>query len=247
MENQKPLMLDGPNGRLACLQQKGAGPGFVWFGGFRSDMTGTKATFIDEWAAKRGRAFLRFDYSGHGQSDGAFEDGTIGAWAGDALAAVKALTDGPQIFIGSSMGAWTASLVAKALPERVAGAVFIAPAPDFTEELMWPSLTDAEREAILRDGRVEQPSDYDEGPTVLTRALFDDGREQRVFTDPLPIDGPVVILHGMGDDVVPTAHAIRFAKHLDAPEVEVLLTKSGDHRLSSPADLARLASVLERY
>jgi len=241
-----PEFFDGPHGRIAYRRQDGDGPGIVWLGGFRSDMLGTKACFLDGWATKQGRAYLRFDYSGHGESDGAFADGCIGDWAADALAAFDTLTAGPQILIGSSMGGWVATLLAKQRRERIAGIVFIAPAPDFTEKLMWPSFSDTQRETIMREGRLEQPSDYSDEPEIITKKLIEDGRNHLVMTDPVPIHCPVRILQGMKDDAVPYAHALAFAKLLASDDVEVQLTKCGDHRLSEPADLERLASVLEK-
>jgi len=240
-----PDYLEGPNGRLAYRQREGAGPGVVWLGGFRSDMLGTKAGFLDDWAAREARAFLRFDYSGHGESDGAFEDGSIGEWAADALAAFDALTDGPQVLVGSSMGGWIATLLAKQRAERIAAIVFIAPAPDFTEMLMWPSFTDTQRETIMRDGRLEQPSDYSDEPEVITKKLIEDGRSHLVMTGAVPIRCPVRILQGMKDDAVPYAHALALAEQLESDNVEVTLSKNGDHRLSEPADLERLTSALQ--
>jgi pimeloyl-ACP methyl ester carboxylesterase len=238
-------MIDGPHGRLACRRRNGAGPGVVWLGGFRSDMLGTKAEFLDQWAAKTGRALLRFDYSGHGESEGVFEDGSIGEWAADGLHILDTLTDGPQILVGSSMGGWIATLIAKARPERIAAIVFIAPAPDFTEKLMWPSFTEAQRETILRDGRLEQPSDYSDEPEVITKKLIEDGRRNLVMTGSVPIKCPVRILQGMKDDAVPFAHAIEFAAMLESDDVEITMTPKGDHRLSEPRDLERLAATLD--
>lgn len=240
---------DGPNGRLAYRQYQGetandSAPGVVWLGGFRSDMIGTKAEYLDAWARGAGRNYLRFDYSGHGESEGVFEDGCIGAWASDALAVFDKLTSGPQILVGSSMGGWIAALLAKQRPERIAAMVLIAPAPDFTERLMWPSFTDAQREAIMRDGRLEQPSEYSDEPEVITRKLIEDGRRCLVMTGAVPIRCPVRILQGMKDDAVPYAHAITFAEMLESDDVEVTLTGNGDHRLSEPADLARLQATL---
>jgi len=239
----------GPNGRLAFRRQKGAGdgrPGLLWLGGFRSDMLGTKAEFLGQWAAANGRAFLRFDYSGHGESDGAFEEGCIGDWAADAHSVLAHLTDGPQILVGSSMGGWIATLLARALPEKIAAIVYIAPAPDFTEKLMWPSFTQAQRDQILREGKIELPSDYSDEPEIITRRLIEDGRRHLVMTGPIAICRPIRILQGMKDDAVPYAHALAFADLLDSEDVEVTLTPQGDHRLSTPADLARLAAILER-
>ena len=240
-----PNYIDGPKGRIAYRRRDGAGPGFVWLGGFRSDMIGTKATFVDEWAKHHGRAFLRFDYSGHGESDGRFEDGSIGDWFADAAAAFDALTDGPQVLIGSSMGAWIATLLAKARADRIAAAVFIAPAPDFTERLMWPSFSEEQRERLLNKGRLELPSDYSDEPEVITRNFIEDGRRHLVMTGTVPIRAPCRILQGMRDDAVPWRHALDFAAQLESDDVEILLTKSGDHRLSEPDDLARLKACLE--
>lgn len=244
-----PRYLDGPHGRIAYRKCEGTGPGIVWLGGFRSDMLGTKAEALDTWARETGRAFVRFDYSGHGESDGAFEDGSIGEWAEDALAAFDALAEGPQILVGSSMGGWIATLLARARPERLAAIVFIAPAPDFTEALMWPAFTDEQRQTIMAEGRLEQPSDYADEPEVITRKLIEDGRNHLVMGDPastpVPIRAPVRILQGMQDDAVPWTHAVRFAEAIESDDVLVTLVKDGDHRLSEPADLARLIGVLE--
>ena len=248
MENG-PHFIDGPNGRIACRQRAGTKPelnaGVVWLGGFRSDMLGTKAEFLNDWSIKRGCAFLRFDYSGHGESDGAFEDGCIGMWAADALAAFDALTDGPQVLVGSSMGAWIATLLALKRPKRIAAIIFIAPAPDFTEALMWPSFSPAQRDTLMRDGRLEQPSGYDQ-PEIITRKLIEEGRGHLVMNGPISITCPVRIIQGMKDDVVPYAHALSFAKLIKNGDVEITLTKSGDHRLSTPEDLHRLTGILEK-
>lgn len=245
----EPQFIDGPNGRIAYRKsdrhKSGPDIGIVWLGGFRSDMRGTKAGFLDAWAKQFGCAFLRFDYSGHGESDGKFEDGCIGEWAGDAMAAFDTLTDRPQVLVASSMGAWIATLVAQQRPSRIAAIIFIAPAPDFTEALIWPSLSATQREALLRDGRLKQPSDYDE-PEIITRKLIEDGRKHLVMNGPIAIPCPVRIIQGMKDDAVPYAHALAFAKMIDSGDVEITLTKTGDHRLSTPADLDRLAAILEK-
>ena len=240
-----PDFFDGPGGRLAYRRRKGGGPVVVWLGGFRSDMEGTKALHLDAWAAARGRAFLRFDYRGHGRSDGRFEDGTIGAWRDDAAALIAAKTSGPLVLVGSSMGGWIAGLLARDMPERLAGLVLIAPAPDFTERLMWPSFTDAERDALLRDGRLLRPSAYCDAPEILTLALFEDGRRNGLLEEGLTLDAPVRILQGMADADVPWRHAMAFAERIACPDLEVVLTKSGDHRLSSPRDLDRLTATLD--
>lgn len=238
---------DGPHGHLAYRRRVGGSPNkpaIFWLGGFRSDMLGTKAEFLDQWAAANERSYLRFDYSGHGESDGVFENGAIGDWFKDALAVFDNLTEGPQILIGSSMGGWIASLLALARPERIAAMVLIAPAPDFTEKLMWPSFTEEQRQTILREGRLEQPSDYSDEPEIITARLIEDGRNHLVMTGPVAIERPVRILQGMRDEAVPYAHALAFAEMLQSDDVEILLTPRGDHRLSTPADLERLAATL---
>lgn len=243
MNATAPEFIDGPFGRLAYRKTAGAHPGILWLGGFRSDMLGTKAEFLDQWAWQNDIAFVRFDYSGHGESEGQFEDGAIGDWLQDAQCVFDVVTEGPQILIGSSMGAWVATLLAMARPDRIGGCVFIAPAPDFTERLMWPSFDDAQREALLRDGRLELPSDYSDDPEIITRKLIENGRQHLVLNDIVPIKVPVRILQGMSDEAVPWRHAIEFAELIEGDDVEVMLTKSGDHRLSTPADLRRLQSV----
>ena len=245
IENTPPDFLNGPNCPIAYRRRNGLGPGTVWLGGFRSDMLGTKADFIDQWALGNGRAFLRFDYTGHGESSGRFEEGCISQWASDGLAAFDNLTDGPQILIGSSMGAWTATLLAKQRTAKIAGAIFIAPAPDFTEMLMWPNLTDDQRNAVINDGFLSQPSDYSDEPEILTRKLFDDGRTQCVLGEPLVFNFPVVILQGMRDEAVPYDHAVKFANHIQSDDLQLCLSKTGDHRLSEPDDLTRLALTLD--
>lgn len=246
MDIASPQFIAGPHGRIAYRRRDGTDPGVVWLGGFRSDMLGTKAAFVDEWAKHHGKAFLRFDYSGHGESDGNFEDGCIGEWFEDALAAFDALTSGPQVLVGSSMGAWITTLLANARPDRIDGVIFIAPAPDFTERLMWPAFSESQRSAILRDGKLEQPSDYSDEPEIITRKLIEDGRNHLVMTEPIRINAPVRILQGMQDDAVPWPHAVEFAEMLTSDDVDIMLKKSGDHRLSEPDDLARLQLTLDQ-
>ena len=239
-----PSFLDGPNGRLAYEKLDGKGPTIVWLGGFRSDMTGTKATHLKNWAKATGRAFLRFDYSGHGQSEGVFEQGCISDWTNDARAAIDIATTGPLILVGSSMGGWVTALLAQQISSRIAGIVFIAPAPDFTEELMWPSLSEQDRETIMQDGKIETPSDYSDEPTIITRKLIEDGRENLVLTSPITIDAPVRILQGMKDPDVPWQHAMRLAEKLTSDDLTIGITKTGDHSLSTPADLQRLTAAI---
>ena len=237
-------MIDGPNGRIAYRRIAGDGPCVVWFGGFKSDMTGTKAEELARWAIAAGRAYMRFDYSGHGASEGRFEDGTISAWLADALAAVDTLTSGPLIPVGSSMGGWIAALAALRLQERLAGIVFIAPAPDFTEELMWNQMTGPERDAILKEGRLIEHSQYSDEPTIITRALIDDGRKHLILGGPVAIACPVRIIQGMADPDVPWRHALKFAERLSGDDVELTMIKSGDHRLSKPHEIRRIIETV---
>ena len=233
-----PSVLDTPQGRrIAHHLTPGAGPGVVFLGGFRSDMEGTKALHLEAWAKARGRAFLRLDYSGHGRSSGRFEDGAIGDWAEDAIAAIEALTEGPQVLVGSSMGGWIALLVARALPERVAGLVGIAAAPDFTAA-MEADLTEADRRSLADLGRIEQASDYAPEPYVFTRRLFEDGRRNLVLDAPLHLPFPVRLLQGTADTDVDVSVALRLLNHATGPDIRLTLVKDADHRFSSPACLA---------
>lgn len=220
-------------------------PGVVFLGGFRSDMTGTKAEFLESWARETGRGFLRFDYTGHGQSSGAFEDGCIGDWARDAQEIIEAVTTGPQILVGSSMGGWIALLLAKRMPQRIAGLVGIAAAPDFTEDSMWAAFSEDQRAALLRDGQVELPSEYDNGPYVITRKLIEDGRNQLVLRDTLPLPFPVRLLHGTADADVALSVPLRIVEHADAPDLHLRLVKGVDHRFSGPSELNLIAAALE--
>jgi len=224
---------------LAWAKQEGRGPTIVFLPGFRSDMTGDKATGLAAFAAERGQAMLRFDYSGHGASDGSFLDGTIGTWACDALAVIDQLTTGPLILVGSSMGGWIALLTAVARPDRVAALVGIAAAPDFTERLMWDAMAPRERETLLRDGVLHIPSQYGE-PTPITRRLIEDGRDHLLLNGPLALRCPVRLLHGQADPDVPWELALRIAERVTGPDVQITLVKDGDHRLSRPSDLALL-------
>jgi pimeloyl-ACP methyl ester carboxylesterase len=217
----------------------------VFLGGFASDMTGTKATWLEAFAQARGRAFLRFDYTGHGASSGRFEEGCIGDWARDAADALAHLTEGPQVLVGSSMGGWIALLLARRHPERVAGLVGIAAAPDFTEELMWPAFSESERAVLLREGRLEQPNEYGPEPRVLTRKLIEDGREQRVLAAPLVLGCKVRLIQGTADPDVPVSLAMKLLAHLQAPQVVLSLVRDGDHRLSDPASLALIGEAVE--
>ena len=230
---------------LAYRRLAGNGPGVLFLGGFHSDMTGTKAQALSDWCAANKRAFCRFDYMGHGASGGAFPDGTIGRWAADAATVLERLTSGPQLLVGSSMGSWIAALLARAHPSRVHAMIGIAPAPDFTEELMWSQFTPAIRATIAREGVWTAPSEYGEGYPI-TRALIEDGRRQSVLNGPLPFRFPVRILQGMRDTDVPWKHALRFMEAIEGDDVRVTLVKDGDHRLSRPQDVALLTSTVSR-
>lgn len=224
-------------------------PGIVWLGGFKSDMTSGKAVALDGWAGREGRACLRFDYSGHGASEGRFEDGTIGLWLDDALAVIRAASAGPQILVGSSMGAWIALLAARALAEageagRIAGLVLIAPAVDFTEALMWERFGPEVRDEIARTGRWIRPSPYATEGYPVTRALIEDGRRHLLLGGVVRAHGPVHILQGMRDADVPWDHAMRLVEHLAADPVSITLIKDGDHRLSREEDIARLIAAV---
>lgn len=214
--------------------------GLVFCGGFMSDMTGTKATSLAEAAAQTGRAFVRFDYFGHGATGGDPAAGTVGRWIDDALAVLDGLTDGPQILIGSSMGAWIAVRAALARPDRVAGLVTVAAAPDFTESLWRDRLTDTERRALDRGEAVERPSAYGDGPYRIGPELVTEARRHLVLPGPLPLACPVRMIHGLADPDVPWERSLALAQAIAAPDVRLTLVKDGDHRLSRPADLALL-------
>ncbi|MBN8608475.1 MAG: alpha/beta hydrolase [Caulobacterales bacterium] len=230
---------------LAFERQSGAAPTFVWLGGFKSDMAGTKAQRLAEWAHARGQSFVRFDYSGHGQSGGAFADGTIGAWAGDAIAVIDKLTAGPLVLVGSSMGGWISLIAARARPERIAGLLLIAPAADFTERLMWASFPEDVRKQIMDGGRWERPSAYDPEPYVITRSLIEDGRRHLVMDGPTPFAGPVRMLQGGRDPDVPAAHTEAIHHLIDSPNKDFILIGDGDHRLSRPQDLDLLTATAD--
>ena len=236
--------MDSPQGRrLAFRFHAGtSGKTFVWLCGFKSDMSGTKVTVLEAWARRAGHGFLAFDYSGHGLSDGAFEDGTVTAWREDALAVIEAQTQGELILVGSSMGGWMALLAAQALSARVTAMVLIAPAPDFTDKLIWPEFDAAAQAQIMAEGMTLRPSDYG-APYPITRALIEDGRRWNLLDAPIVFSGAVRILQGMQDGDVPWQHALRLVEALDGGDVALTLIKDGDHRLSRDQDIARLLRV----
>jgi pimeloyl-ACP methyl ester carboxylesterase len=241
MREERGRIDRGDGVRLAYRHIPGRGVGVVFLGGFNSDMTGSKAAFLAGWCEARGTPFLRFDYSGHGESDGRFVDGTIGRWAQDAACVIGALAPGPQVLVGSSMGGWIALLLAGLHAPRAL--VGIAPAPDFTEDLMWAQFTPEIRAAIERDGVWHRPSAYG-APYPITRALIEDGRGHLLLRGPIALDIPVRILQGMQDPDVPWRHALRIAEAMTGDDLRVTLVKDGDHRLSRPADLALLGETL---
>ena len=242
------IMHTPPHGkhRLAYDRHAGRQPGVMFCGGFMSDMTGSKASALAAHCALQDRAFVRFDYSGHGASAGRFVDGSIGQWRDDALSVLDELTTGPQVIVGSSMGGWIALLLALARPQRVRALVLLAPAPDFTQAIWDDELTADERERMQREGFVERPSEYSLEPYVITRHLIEDGRRHLLLDQPIDIRCPVRILHGMRDSDVAWQRSITLVQHLRGDDVCLTLLKSGDHRLSSADDLARLCATVDR-
>ena len=227
-------------------------PGLVWLGGFKSDMKGTKAEALDRWAEEHGRPCLRFDYSGHGESGGAFEDGTIGLWLAEAIAVYTAFAKGPQVLIGSSMGGWIALLLARALRGRtdaapIAGMVLIAPAVDFTEELMWKQFSTDIKRAIEEKGVWLRPSEYGEGPYPITKGLIEDGRNHLLLGGLIENRCAVHILQGVQDPDVPWRHAVELVSRFSSDDVVLTLIKDGDHRLSRAEDIERLLAAVAEF
>jgi len=248
LERQPPQWLEiGQGRRLAFLTQEGDGAPVVWLGGFRSDMRATKAEALADWARDHGRPYLRFDYGGHGESEGNFGDFTLSDWLGDALAVIESQCRRRPILVGSSMGGWIALLAARKLlgsPLQPAGLVLIAPAVDFSEELMWAQMPDAIRRTIQQEGVWLRPSEYSPDPTPITRALIEDGRRHLMFGSEIKAGCPVHILQGMRDPDVPWRQAVKLVEHLSGDLVVLTLVKDGDHRLSTPADIARLQAAV---
>jgi pimeloyl-ACP methyl ester carboxylesterase len=254
--DQEPAFIEvgegGGRRRIAVRARSGSEPGLFWLGGFNSDMKGTKALALDAWAAEHGRACVRFDYSGHGESGGAFIDGTIGRWLEEALAVFEQFCRGPQVVIGSSMGGWMALLLARAIANRdakqatLAGLVLIAPAPDFTEQLMWNAFSDEVREEIRTKGVWMRPSEYGDGtPYPITRALIEEGRNHLLLGSAIEVGCPVRILQGAQDPDVPWRHAFALAHRLPAEDVVLTMIQDGDHRLSRPQDIARIIAAVK--
>ncbi len=236
--------LDTPRARLAYVHTPGDGPTVVFLSGYKSDMEGTKAVHLEAWAKARGRAFLRLDYSGHGQSGGAFEEGCIGDWAADAQAVIEHATSGPLILVGSSMGGWIACLLSQRLAD-VRGFVGIAAAPDFSEDSFWAGFSEAQRAEVMEKGVLYLPSDYGE-PYAVTRKLIEDGRENLVLRSPLPMPWPVRLVQGTQDEAVTRETALRLLDHIDSPDLRLSLVKGADHRFSEPENLAQIeASIID--
>lgn len=236
--------MTSPQGRRLAYRFSAPRTGltFVWLSGFKSDMSGSKVTILEAWAKAQGHGFLAFDYSGHGLSGGAFEDGTISAWREDALAAIQQLTSGRLVLIGSSMGGWMALLSALALQDRVAAMVLIAPAPDFTQKLMWPEFSPQQQAEIMDQGVTLRPSDYG-APYPITRDLIEDGKQWALLDAPIALNIPIRILQGMQDPDVPWQHAFRLVDALQSEDVVFSLIKDGDHRLSRDQDIERLVAT----
>lgn len=239
------ILSRGGGATIAYRSLHGKTPGVMFLGGFMSDMQGTKAVEIERYCRAAGRAFVRFDYQGHGESSGEFADGTIGSWAADAIAVLDQCTDGPQILIGSSMGGWIMLLAALARPDRVAGLIGIAAAPDFTEDLMWDRFDRERRDTLQRDGVYYEPSEYGDEPYTITLDLIDEGRSHLLLRRPIALHCPIRLLHGMRDESVPWMTTSRIAEKILSEDVRIFLVKDGDHRLSRDQDIARLKLTLD--
>ncbi len=244
MQNTSPEFLDHEGVSIAYRRSPGGAgrAGIVWMGGFHSDMLGEKASVLHQRAEAARRAFIRFDYLGHGESGGQFANGTIGRWRSDALAVIDRLTQGDLVVVGSSMGGWMALLAALARPERVRGLVLLAPAPDFTDKLMWASFDDNQKRQIMETGFWTRPSAYDPAGYPITRELIEEGRTWNILDGEIALDVPVRILHGGLDSDVPWTHSLDLADKLRSQDVVWSLIKDGDHRLSRPQDIERMAA-----
>ena len=243
--SQDNILARSDGATIAYDQISGDGPGVVFLHGLKSDRGGTKAAHLLQYCAAAGRPFITFDMFGHGDSSGAFVDGSISRWTEDALAVIDALTDGPQILIGSSMGGWVMLKTALARPDRIKGMIGIAAAPDFTETLIWDSLSEDQRRAVITTGRLEMPSEYQEEPYDIGLTLIEDGRSQLLLNNSIPFSGPVRLLHGLVDDDVPWHVSVATAERLTSQDVTVALVKDGKHNLSRPNDLDLLTETLE--
>ena len=241
-----------PKRTIAVRARQGKSPGLFWLGGFKSDMKGTKAAALDAWAEAQGRACVRFDYSGHGESGGDFNDGTIGGWLEESIEIYRQFAQGPQVVVGSSMGGWLALLLARRLRKSkggspIAGIVLIAPAVDFTEELMWKEFPEATRRAIMDKGAWMRPSQYSEEPYPITKRLIEDGRKHLLMGGMIETGCPVHILQGVQDPDVPWRHAVELVSRFARDDVVQTLIKDGDHRLSRPEDIERLVAAVAEF
>jgi pimeloyl-ACP methyl ester carboxylesterase len=241
-----PEFITTPQGRkLAYHKTEGSGPGVIFLGGLKSDMTGTKAIYLEEWAKAQGRTYLRFDYSGHGQSSEEFTDGCIGDWAEDAQYAIETLTTGPQLLVGSSMGGWISLLMSKRIPERMMGLVTVAAAPDFTEDGFWAEFDDDQKQQVMEEGQVALPSEYGD-PYIITRRMIEDGRNQLVMREPLELPFPVRMVQGTADNSVKTETALNLLNFATCDDIRLTLVRDKDHSFSDPECLALIeASINE--
>ena len=250
LSNNSPEILEREDGaKIAYHLTQGTDQskptGVIFCGGLRSDMEGSKALALETWCQDQGRAYLRFDYTGHGQSSGKFEETCIGDWAKDALYVLDTLTEGPQLIVGSSMGGWVSLMVARDRPERISALVGLAAAPDFTEDLMWEELTPEQRETLMNEGQVAVPNDYDPNePYIISKLLIEDGKNHLLLRDPLNIQRPVRLIQGMKDADVPWQTALKIQDALVTNDVEIQFVKNGDHRLSEAPDLTRLTRTV---
>lgn len=243
--NTSPLGAQQIAYQQMAAQPSNSAPGVIFCGGFRSDMTGTKAQALADWAAATGRAYTRFDWFGHGQSSGAFTDGTMSHWRGDLPCVLDNLCDRPQVLVGSSFGGWLSLMAALDRPEKVAALVLIAPAVDMTERLMWARFSEKTRAKLMDEGLIYDPSQYDPEGYPITKALIEDGRQHLMLDAAIEINVPVRILHGQQDDAVPWQLSLQLAEKLTGQDVDVQLIKNGDHRLSEPDEIARLLHLIE--
>jgi pimeloyl-ACP methyl ester carboxylesterase len=246
MEFSEIRKIETPDGgSLSYCRSEGRTPGVMFLGGFMSDMKGSKATALEKHCRQKSQAFIRFDYRGHGDSTGNFEDGTIGSWTQDALLILDQATKGPQILIGSSMGGWLMILLALARPSRVSGLIGVAAAPDFTERLLWEKLPEEAILALEETGFWDQPSEYSEQPYRITKELIEEGRDHLILNGPIHLDVPVRLIHGINDADVPWYYAQAIQDRIRGSDVSAVLIKDGDHRLSREQDIARICSELD--
>ena len=243
-ENQPSYLEYGSGHRLAYFKTDGKSPTVVFMGGLKSDMTGTKALFLEKICQQADLGYIRFDYTGHGRSGGTFREGTIGDWHRDTLAIIDQLTVGPLVVIGSSMGGWQALLATRARPDRVKGLIGLAAAPDFTENLLWPDLTEDQKKELDTKGEIQMPSDYEE-PYIFTKALFEDGKKHLLLDGPLKLDMPVRLIHGLADKDVPHWVSEKIMTQLDSPDATLTLIEGAGHSLSEDSQLRVLQSQLQ--